>query len=132
MPHHYRDKFRYSRWDGSQEISPFTADDIMDAISDDLLAQGDLRRALQRLFRQGTERDDGQQMPGLRQMMERMRQRRQQQMSRYNLGSVLEDIEKQLDEIVDTERSGIDRRLDEGRERLQNQQSGSQESGDQS
>jgi uncharacterized protein with von Willebrand factor type A (vWA) domain len=132
MPHHYRDKFRYSRWDGSQEISPFTADDIMDAISDDLLAQGDLRRALQRLFRQGTERDDGQQMPGLRQMMERMRQRRQQQMSRYNLGSVLEDIEKQLDEIVDTERSGIDRRLDEGRERLQNQQTGSQESGDQS
>ena len=127
MPHRYRDRFRYSRWDGSQEISPFTADDIMDAISDDLLAQGDLQRALQRLFRQGTERDDGQQMPGLRQMMERMRQRRQQQQNRYNLGSVLEDIEKQLEEIVDTEREGIDRRLDEGRERLRQQQEDAQD-----
>ena len=133
MPHRYRDQFRYSRWDGSQEISPFTAEDIMDAISDDLLAESDLRRALQRLFRQGTERPDGQQMPGLRQMMERMRQRRQQQMSRYNLGSVLEDIEQQLEEIIDTERQGIDRRLDEGRERLRQQQEGdpAQESGEQ-
>jgi uncharacterized protein with von Willebrand factor type A (vWA) domain len=124
MPYHYRDRFRYSRWDGSQEISPFTAEDIMDAISDDLLAESDLQRALRRLFRQGAERPDGQQMPGLRQMMERMRQRRQQQMSRYNLGSVLDDIEKQLSEIIDTERNGIDRRLDEGRERLRQQQEG--------
>jgi uncharacterized protein with von Willebrand factor type A (vWA) domain len=96
----------------------------MDAISDDLLAEGDLRQALRRLFRQGTEREDGQQMPGLRQMMERMRQRRQQQMSRYNLGSVLDDIEQQLEEIIDRERSGIDRRLDEGRERLRQQREG--------
>jgi uncharacterized protein with von Willebrand factor type A (vWA) domain len=122
MTYHYHDRYRYSRWDGSQEISPFTAEDIMDAISDDLLAEGDLQRALQRLFRQGTEREDGRQMPGLRQMMERMRQRRQQQQGRYDLGSVLEDIEKQLDEIVQTEREGIERRLDDGRERLQQQQ----------
>ncbi len=133
MPHRYRDRFRYSRWDGSQEISPFTAEDVMDAISDDLLAEGDLQRALRRLFRQGTERDDGQQMPGLRQMMERMHQRRQQQMNRYNLGSVLDDIEQQLDEIVETERQGIDRRLDDGRERLQQQQESSPDgSGEQS
>ena len=122
MTYHHHDRYRYSRWDGSQEISPFTADDIMDAISDDLLSEGDLQRALRKLFRQGTEREDGRQMPGLRQMMERMRQRRQQQQSRYNLGSVLEDIESQLEEIIDKERSGIERRLDEGRERLQQQQ----------
>ena len=46
---------RYSRWDGTQRIDPFDADQIMDAISDDVLADGDLTRALQRLFRWGTD-----------------------------------------------------------------------------
>jgi uncharacterized protein with von Willebrand factor type A (vWA) domain len=121
-PFYASDRYRYSRWDGTQQVSPFDADDIMDAISDDLMAESDLRRALQRLFRSGAERPDGQQMPGLRQLMERMRQRRQQQMSRYDLGSVLDDITKQLDEIIDTERQGIERRLQEAQERLERQQ----------
>ena len=37
-------------------------------------------------------------------------------LDRYDLGGVYEDIAEQLDEIVDQEREGIDRRVDEARQ----------------
>ncbi len=136
---------RYSRWDGTQEINPFDADAIMDAISDDVLSDGDLNRALQRLFRWGANQQDGSHMPGMRDLMERIRRMRQQEMNRYDLGSILDDLNKQLDDVIDTERAGIDDRLQHGRERLEQlrqqqgqqsksgaQQTGSQQSGQQS
>ena len=49
--------FRYSRWDGSQQLPPFDADDVLEALSDDLLAEGDVRRALQRLMQRGMQAD---------------------------------------------------------------------------
>ena len=104
---------RYSRWDGTQQISPLDADELMRAMSDDLMQDGDLNRALQRLFRWGFERPDGEQVPGLRELMQRLKERRQEQLSRYDLGSVLDDIKERLEQIVATERAGIERRLDE-------------------
>src|SRR5688500_9530086 len=109
----YNTRIKYSRWDGTQQITGLDADEIMRALSDDLMQNGDLQRALQRLFRWGFERPDGQQVPGLQEMLNRLRQRRQDQLQRYDLGSVLEDIQEKLREIVETERAGIDRRLDE-------------------
>ena len=44
---------RYSRWDGTQTLPPFDADDVLEALSDDILAEGDIRRALQRLMQRG-------------------------------------------------------------------------------
>jgi uncharacterized protein with von Willebrand factor type A (vWA) domain len=118
----YTPRNRYSRWDGTQTIDGFSADDIMDAISDDMFADGDLQRALQRLFRWGMDKPDGDRMPGIRNLMDRLRARRQQELNRYDLGSVLEDLKQRLDEIQQLERDGIQRRIDEGREKLAQQQ----------
>ncbi|HET8524672.1 MAG TPA: hypothetical protein VFL82_15690, partial [Thermomicrobiales bacterium] len=114
----YRFGTRYSRWDGTQQISDLSADEIMDAISDDLMHNGNLDLALQRLFSWGFQRPDGEHVPGLREMMNRLRQRRQEQLNRYDLGSILDDIKEQLEQIVQKERAGIDRRVEEGRQRL--------------
>lgn len=123
---------RYSKWDGSQQISPLDADEIMRALSDDLMQSGDLDLALQRLFRWGFERSDGEQVPGLREMMNRLKQKRQEQLDKYDLGSIIEDVKQKLQEVLETERFGIDKRLSDGRERLQqgaeNQQDGAQAS----
>jgi uncharacterized protein with von Willebrand factor type A (vWA) domain len=110
---------RYSRWDGSQQINALTADDLMKAMGDDLMQDGDLNRALQRLFRWGFERQDGEHVPGLRELMERVREERQEQLSRYNLGSMLDDIQERLAQVVQTERDGIQKRLDEARDEAQ-------------
>ena len=77
----YYPRNRYSRWDGTQRIDGFDADDIMEAISDDMFADGDLQRALQRLFRWGMDKQDGSRMPGIRQMMERLKAMRQRELS---------------------------------------------------
>jgi len=52
-------------------------------------------------------------MRGLQDLIERLRQQRQELLDRYKLGDVLSDVRRQLDEIVGTERHGIERRLDE-------------------
>jgi uncharacterized protein with von Willebrand factor type A (vWA) domain len=103
---------RYSNWDGSQNVNPFDADDLLEAISDDVIRDGDLRRALERIMKRGADLKNGR-MPGMRDMMERLRQMRQQELSRYDMGSVLDDIQQKLDEIVTQERSGIQKRLDD-------------------
>ena len=118
----YRFGTRYSRWDGTQQIGPLSAEDLMQAMSDDLMQDGDVNRAMQRLFRWGFQKPDGQDVPGLQGLLQRLRDRRQEQLDRFNLQSMLSDIQERLEQIVETEREGIARRLDEARQ----QQRGSQ------
>src|SRR6516225_2108283 len=103
--------FRYSRWDGSQHLADLDADDLLAARSDDLMSDGDLWNALRRMFQRGVQTPHGPQMPGLQNLMDRLRKRRQEQLDRYDLGSALEDIKKKLDEVVRTERAGIERQV---------------------
>ena len=107
--------YKYSRWDGTQNIFDMDAEELMDHLSDELLNHGDLLRALRELMRQGMQSREGQQMPGLKDLMEQLKNQRRQQLQRYNMDSVMEDIEKRLEEILKTEREGIQKRLDEAR-----------------
>jgi len=112
---------RYSRWDGTQAFPDLDADDVLDEIADDVLGYGDLKSALQRLLQQGMRPPDGARMPGLKDLLDKLRQQKQQRMQRYDLGSSLEDIAKKLDDVVKTERAGIERDL-QGRERERRRQ----------
>jgi hypothetical protein len=49
---------------------------------------------------------------GMRSLMERLRQRREQQLGRYDLSSFMEEIDQKLKDIVEQERGGIDRLRD--------------------
>ena len=110
--------FRYSQWDGTQRIFDVDADELMDLLSEDVLNEGDVMQALRDLFRRGMQDRDGQQMPGLRDLMEQLRDRRRDQMQQHNMDSVLDDLKERLDDIIQTERSGIQRRLDEARQEI--------------
>lgn len=103
--------FRYSRWDGTQEIADLDADDVLAEISDDLLSHGDLQTALRRLFNRGLDRPQGARLPGLQDLLKQLQQRRQQRLDRYDLGSALEDIKKKLEQVLEKERAGIKDRL---------------------
>src|SRR5213594_2240845 len=78
---------RYSRWDGSQAVPDLDADDLLSAMADDLMLDGDPWRALRRLFQQGLQHPEGQRTPGL------------------------QDLLKQLGDIIQKEREGIKDRL---------------------
>jgi uncharacterized protein with von Willebrand factor type A (vWA) domain len=113
----WRGRFRYSRWDGTQRLPDLAADEILDALSDDLMAEGDLSDALRRLFQRGLRAgrpgSDQEGIAGLREMLARLAQRRRELLDRYQLGDVLGDVREELDEIVAGERRGIERRLAE-------------------
>ena len=110
--------FRYSRWDGSQQVFDLDGEDVMESLSDDILAQGDLNRALRSLLQRDLRDEQGQRVHGLRDLMERVRQQRQQQLERYNLDSLMDDLKERLQDVVDTERQGVQRRLEEARQQL--------------
>jgi uncharacterized protein with von Willebrand factor type A (vWA) domain len=110
------DRARYSRWDGTQELPNLDADDILDELADDVMAEGDIGAALRRLMDRGMRSTDPtrQDLSGLQDMIERIQRRREELLDRYKLGDVLGDIRREVDEIVGEERAGVERRLDEG------------------
>jgi uncharacterized protein with von Willebrand factor type A (vWA) domain len=105
---------RFSRWDGSQQLPDLDADEILRALSDDMMAEGDLASALRRLMERGWQSGDVTRpdMAGLQDLMDRLRQRRQDLRERYGLDDVLGDIRRELGEIVEQEREGVQDRLD--------------------
>jgi uncharacterized protein with von Willebrand factor type A (vWA) domain len=116
--------YRYSRWDGSQQIEPFDPEELLEQLSDDLLADGDLRGGLQRMMQMGHRSPSGDRMMGLQQLLERLRQQRQQQLNRFQLNDVMKDVQEKLEEVLRTEREGIDRRLADARQRTEPGQQG--------
>ncbi len=105
--------FYYRRWDGTQDVSPFEPGELLDQVADQLIEDGDIERILQRIYRWG--------MPGLRHhgglqdLLERLRQLKRQQLNRYNLSSIMEDLQRRLEDVIQTERAGIERRLEQAR-----------------
>ncbi len=104
--------YRYSQWDGTQDGPPVDADSILESITDDLMNLGDLQYALRNLLQRGL-RGPGERPQGLRDLLQKLRQKRRQTLDRYNLGSILEDIRQRLDEIVRIEKSALRQRLEE-------------------
>src|SRR5919106_3470039 len=105
--------FKYSRWDGTQTGFDLDADALLEEMSDDLLYHGDLNAALRRMMQQGFRDRNNERLMGMREMLQRLRERRRQELENRDLGGVYDDIAQQLDEVVDMEREGIDRRVDE-------------------
>ena len=105
--------FRYSGWDGSQAID-IEADDVLRAIADDLMTYGDFRWAVRNLMSRGMSAPDGSHMQGLRDLMKQLRERKRERLERFDLGSVMQDIEEKLEEILEMEQSTIDEWLDRG------------------
>ena len=101
-------QFRYSRWDGTQTGFELNAFDVLEEITDDLLYHGDLNAALRRMMQSGFTDQNGERLQGVREMLEKLRRRRKDQLDRYDLGGVYDDIAQQLREVVDTERATLD------------------------
>ena len=110
---------RYSAWDGSQQLA-LDAGEIMSALTEDVIEHGDLRWALRNLMSRGLQ---GTPLNGLNEMLKRLRDKRREQLARYDLGSLFDDLRKALDEILAMERRRIDEWLNEDAD-------GSQDEGD--
>jgi uncharacterized protein with von Willebrand factor type A (vWA) domain len=104
-------RFRYSRWDGTQD--PFGPDvaaaDLLDELSDDLLMGTGADTALRRLLRRGMQG----QLSGLDAIRRRLAEQRRLEEDRLSLSGPLEAVRERLGEILDRERSALSFRVEE-------------------
>jgi uncharacterized protein with von Willebrand factor type A (vWA) domain len=107
---------RYSPWDGSQRGFELDSFDVMEQLTDELLYHGDLNSALRRMLQQGFEDRNGERIEGIREMMERLREARQERLDQHDLGGVYDDIAQELREVVAQERSSIEELRQEARD----------------
>src|ERR687891_1545421 len=101
--------YRYIEWTTASG-GQLSGDQLMDALSDYLTEDGDIARAMQMLMQRGMSSGE-QKMQGLRDMLEQLRKRKQQQLEKYDLNSLLNDIREQLDQLVQQERQAIEEQL---------------------
>ena len=101
-------RFEYSRWDGTQTGFEFDADAAFDELTDELLYHGDVNAALRRMMQEGLRDRNGEQLQGLRELLEQLRAERQKRLDSSDLGGVYDEIKDQLDDIIDEERHAID------------------------
>ena len=91
--------YRYSRWDGTQQVFRLDEDSLLEALSEDVLAHGDLDRALRNLFQRGLQGEEGQRIEGLRDLIDRLKKQRQLQLERHNLDSLMDDLKERLEDV---------------------------------
>ena len=101
-------RFTYSRWDGTQKGFDLDAEGLFDELTDDLLYHGDVNAALRRMMQEGMRDRNGDRVQGLRELMDKLRQQRQQKLDQFDLGGVYDEIASELNDIVDEERHSIE------------------------
>jgi len=108
-------RFRYSRWDGTQVGFELDADDVFSEMTDDLLYHGDLNAALRRMLQSGFDDRNGERIQGIREMLEKLRRKRRDELERHDLGGVYDDIAQELRDVVETEREAMQELAQEAR-----------------
>ncbi len=106
-----RYRARYSRWDGSQNHREIDPEEVVDALSDDLLQHGDLQRALRNLSHHGFNGKSGYEMRGLQDMRAGLQRQRRDLLSQHHIDSLYDDLKRRLRDLVKRERSTVEQRL---------------------
>ena len=117
--------YRFSRWDGTQLLSDEADDALLNEFMDDVLARGDIDSSLRSVMRRGAHpRDSNVDVQGMDDMLRRLREQRQEMLRAHDLGTLLDDLRNRLDEVIQTERQGIEDRITAAQEAANNPPAG--------
>jgi len=95
--------YRYSKREGI-DPSALDKEKLMDELKQKLMAGGDLDDSLWEMQHEGVE-----------DLMEQLDRMQQSQLEKYEFSSLMEEVGRKLDDIVEMERAGIQKRLEEAR-----------------
>ena len=104
-------RFRYSRWDGTQDpLGPdLSASELLDAMSDDILAGEGAEGAMDRLIHRGMRG----RFTGTDALAARLRQARRREQERLDLEGPLREVAERLEDILDRERTALSFRAED-------------------
>ena len=100
-------RFTYSKWDGTQQIAELDANALMEALGDELIEHGDPNSALRRLMQRGLDFEGGR-LEGLRDILQKLRQKRQDTIEQNSLGGIYDEINEALEQVISTERESLE------------------------
>ncbi|MDP6560898.1 MAG: hypothetical protein QF619_12410, partial [Candidatus Binatia bacterium] len=109
-------RYHYSLWDGHQDPFQLNPEDLLNELADDLMRHGNLKSAMRNLMQRGIRGPIGSGFEGIRELLQRLREQSQQRLERYSLSSVIDDLNRRLEEILRKERSTLQERQGEGKE----------------
>jgi uncharacterized protein with von Willebrand factor type A (vWA) domain len=104
--------YRFFKWDGSEPFA-FDKEKLMDELSRRLMADGNLSEALWNMQNSRLRDSHNRQLPSLKEMLRRLQEKRRSQLSRFNLDSVMDEFRQALEDIVKTEKEGIQKKIEE-------------------
>jgi uncharacterized protein with von Willebrand factor type A (vWA) domain len=105
-------RYGFRRW-RDDEGDDVDVDEFLKLLADDVMEHGDLDAAMDRLLNEGYTTDDGERVEGLRELLERTRQRRRDLEQQGDPDGELQKYREWLDRIEATEEMGAQELLDE-------------------
>jgi uncharacterized protein with von Willebrand factor type A (vWA) domain len=115
-------RYGYRRFGEGDDFDDLDVEEMLSLLADDYMENGDLDEAMDRLLREGYQREDGERVEGLRELLERTRRQRREleqqadpdgEMQRYREWlEYIESVEAEEIEalLADAESSGDERR----------------------
>ncbi len=109
-------RYGFHRPRDGDDVEDLDPDELLAMLTDDLLENGDLEAAMDRLLRDGFTTSDGERVEGLADLLERARSRRRELESRVDPSDELARYRERLDEIERLEDEALDQLAAEARE----------------
>jgi uncharacterized protein with von Willebrand factor type A (vWA) domain len=109
-------RYGYRRVGDDDEFDDLDVDELLALLADDYMENGDLDEAMDRLLREGYETEDGDRVEGLRELLERTRQRRRELEQQADPDGEMQKYRDWLDEIEATEEAELDQLMDDAEE----------------
>jgi uncharacterized protein with von Willebrand factor type A (vWA) domain len=103
-------RYRFRRF-GDDDFDDVDAEDLLGRLLDDLLEDGDLDAALERLLREGFDTEAGDHVEGLTELLDRTRRRRRELESQASPAGELERYREWLEHVESLEATGLDELL---------------------
>jgi uncharacterized protein with von Willebrand factor type A (vWA) domain len=109
-------RYGYRRVGDDDEFDDLDVDELLALLADDYMENGDLDEAMDRLLREGYETEDGERIEGLRELLERTRQRRRELEQQADPDGEMQKYRDWLDEIEVTEELELDQLIEDAQE----------------
>jgi uncharacterized protein with von Willebrand factor type A (vWA) domain len=106
-------RYGYRRFSDDDDFNDLDIEEMLAHLADDFMESGDLDDAMDRLLREGYTSDDGERIEGLRDLLERTRQKRRELEQQGDPDGEMQRYRDWLDEIEAIEASEIDELLAE-------------------
>jgi uncharacterized protein with von Willebrand factor type A (vWA) domain len=109
---------RYIKLDKSQPFNP-NSDEIIKEFNQRMISNGDIDDVLWQMQKRGSSNIQGQSLPSIEGLLQHIQKQKLKLLSRYNLDSVMDNIHQTLRDIINIERQGISKLLEDIRQRTE-------------